>query len=200
MKPTGKKYDPETDRLVPFTEGVYPAHIVALDKKDLKGDGNLLFDYTFKIAPEAVKVTVKDPETGQNIPARHMVGKKFNMARTKGVWLNPFVGKDDAWKNANYVEFHEKIGIEMPRDKDGAIEIMEVEHEDVLGMPVAIELKWEKAKDGDKKYMKVFSVIPWKRGVRKSPDDILADEAEEQLGPQSDIDSSIDELDDDIPF
>ena len=179
-------FDPEVDGAVKFVEGTFPAYISALKLVYLKPKDNgsgymrcdaedpdavlMISDYMFKISEEAGTMTADDPETKKKISCEHMVGKEFGPAAYVIPTLNLSGSDEDRWKNGEYINYHERLGIEFPTKKiDGkkVKQLAKVEEDDVFGIPVWITLKPEKDKtDPEKSYMKVF-IIKLREGVER---------------------------------
>jgi hypothetical protein len=169
-------FDPEEDgKEKPTLLGTFPAHIVGY----LEGTANnasIPYNVKFKIAPEAKEMkginwkdkTEKDPE-GVEVPADYMVGREV---RSVGIWLNPDPKPTDRWKNRDYVNFLEAIGIELKTvEKDGKKfqSLVTLEEHEVIGRPCMITVKLENDKRPEmsgRQYPKAFSFQVWDGGER----------------------------------
>ena len=179
MKQFDATFDNGTDGYQAANPGKYPAHVSGFDVRTFDS-GSKVFNIEFTLAEECKSMEVhkyvrnnneyeplnKDGEP-EMISAGFMTGKKY---RSAGVWLTPKLPKDQRWKNRTYKEFFTNIGIEFPTNENGAIELSEVEEEDVIGRPSLVDIKayTYTNKDGeDKTSLRVLNVFPWNDGARK---------------------------------
>ena len=96
-------YNEATDGMIPIVPGIYPAHVAALESRDLdtKAGEQTVFNVTFLIADEVTKTTVAklikngDGKLVQDmdgngkpstVSAAFMKSKRFN---SRGIWLTP---------------------------------------------------------------------------------------------------------------
>ena len=173
-------YNESTDGMIPIVPGVYPAHVAGLDSRDLetRAGEQTVFNITFLIALEENKTTVNklikngngelEPEVDEKgkpttISAAFMKGKRFN---SRGVWLTPSPAKGQGWRNRNYKEFFENLGVSFPKNGNGDVALAMVEESDVIGHPCFVKLQREKyEKDGEDRFVwKVFDAFPWSDG------------------------------------
>ena len=99
------------------------------------------------------------------ISAAFLKGKHF---KSNGIWITPYPGQGEGWKNRKYIEFFQGCGVDFPI-QDGKTKVMEVEESDIVGMPVLVKLDNETYTnaDGEEKLsIRVMSTLPWKDGTR----------------------------------
>jgi hypothetical protein len=167
----------------PTLLGVFPAHIVGY-KEGNKYKSSIPYNVTFKIAPEAAELTgtnwkQKDEETS----ADYMPGREV---RSVGIWLNPDPKPEERWKNRDYRNFLEAIGIELKTIEKGGQKfesLVTLEEAEALGRPCLVNIKLEKDKrEADRVYPKVFGVQSWDNGERidvtEDEPDVFATEVE----------------------
>jgi len=171
-------FNPDVDKLKKFLPGTFPAYISGFEYYQPEGNDSKVCRYTFKLAQETGTITVTDPETGEEMPATHMVGKEFTLGKDASVWLCEEPAEGDGWKNGKYIEFHEDcLGLKFPRKTVEGVEIIQVqavEEEDVIGIPVWVETKDELASNG-KSYMKVQKVKLWTDVEKKTKEQLEED-------------------------
>jgi hypothetical protein len=184
-------YDPITDgQEKPTLLGVFPAHIVGF-KEGTKYKGSIPYNVTFKIAPEAAELTGENWKTqdGEETQADYMPGREV---RSVGIWLNPDPKPEERWKNRDYRNFLEAIGIELKTVEKGGQKfesLVTLEEAEALGRPCLVTIKLEKDKrDTDRNYPKVFGVQSWDNGdridVTEDEPDVFATEVEDS--PETD--------------
>jgi len=173
-------YNEATDGMIPIVPGIYPAHVAALESRDLdtKAGEQTVFNITFLIADEVTKTTVAklvkngDGKLVQDmdgngkpstVSAAFMKSKRFN---SRGIWLTPNPSQGQGWRNRNYKEFFENLGVDFPKNGDGNVSLALVEESDVIGHPCFVKLQREQyEKDGEVRFVwKVFDVFPWTDG------------------------------------
>jgi hypothetical protein len=181
MKDFNAKFEESSDGYQSANPGKYPSHVSAFDVRTFE-TGSKVFNIEFTLAEECKNMEVEKYQRSGNeyipfakdgkveiISAGFMTGKKYFSA---GVWLTPNLAKEERWKNRKYKEFFSNIGIEFPTDKDGIVELQEVEEEDVIGMPALVDVQsyTYTNKDGEEKTsLRVLSVFPWNDGNRIEP-------------------------------
>jgi len=193
MEDLGVLYDPINDGQEKTTLlGVFPAHIVGFKEGD-KYKGSIPYNVTFKIAPEAAELTGTNwkSESNEDISADYMPGREV---RSKGIWLNPDPKPEERWKNRDYRNFLEAIGIELKMvEKSGQKyeSLVTLEEAEALGRPCLVTIKLENDKrDPDRKFPKVFGVQSWDNGDRI---DVTEDEPD-VFATHEDISTDTDEL------
>lgn len=172
MKTTDKTFDPKTDGRRPRIIGTLPGHICKFETRAF-GNTRKVFNLTIRFAPEALDVAVKKvefDETGKMaIDDDNFKDHGFNGVeiRASGLWLDTSPDTE-GWKNGDYLEACEALGVEMPVDKDtGEVTLGEIEEEDVIGLPCLAQLGFETKKDDPSKvYQKVTAFFPWENGKR----------------------------------
>ena len=189
MKTVDTKFDESIDGSTPIMPGTYPGNVVSFTTKTFD-NGSMVFNMSFKIA-ESVKnlnipkqyknnngeyATITDDSGNEvEISAAYMEGKTFY---ANGVWLTPSPEKGQGWKNRKYLEAMTALGVDFPKDKDGLIELAEVEEEDVLGLPALVSLSEEEYtnRNGEEKTsFKVTSIDEWKDGDKLSTEELAED-------------------------
>lgn len=185
-------FNESTDGLVPIVPGVYPSHVSGLEVKELqtKAGEQMVFNVTFVVADEVKDTEVaklvkngdgtyhaekdEDGET-KTISGSFMAGKRFS---SRGIWLTPSPESGQGWRNRQYKEFFESLGVVFPTNKDGNTELAIVEEEDVIGHPCFIKLQKENyEKDGEQRYVwKAFDAFPWSDGEKLSADEVATDD------------------------
>jgi len=96
-----------------------------------------------------------------------MAGKKY---RSAGVFLTPKLPEGERWKNKKYTEFFSNMGVKFPTNKDGVVQLQEVEESDIIGLPAIADVQVYKytTKDGTQRStMRVMNVFPWNDGTKK---------------------------------
>ena len=181
MKPAkgAPVYDPTED--ISITPGIYPAHVSDFAVNNYKG--NLVYNLTYKVAPSVAEMeipqTTRQPngqllfvhEDGKEenphimVSGKPLVGRKV---KGEGIWYTPAPGEGENWKNRNYHQNFDAIGVKFPTDKNDNPILAEVEKSDVIGAPVLIHVaEHSYVKDGETKYtINVKSVTEWDDGKR----------------------------------
>tara|TARA_R110002020_G_scaffold256273_2_gene469926 strand:- start:22907 stop:23500 length:594 start_codon:yes stop_codon:yes gene_type:complete len=193
IKMTNTTFNESKDGLVPIAPGVYPAHVAALESKELqtKAGEQTVFNITFVIADEVSDTKVaklikngdgtyhaeKDEVTGEQvtISGSFMAGKRFN---SRGIWLTPSPEDGQGWRNRQYKEFFESLGVVFPKNKAGDTVLALVEESDIIGHPCFIKLQKENyERDGEQRYVwKAFDAFPWSDGETLSADEVTVDD------------------------
>jgi hypothetical protein len=193
IKMPNTTYNESKDGLIPIAPGVYPAHVTGLESKDLqtKAGDQTVFNVTFIVADEVTNTKVpklvkngdgtyhqsnNEDGTPETISGAYLKGKRFG---SRGIWLTPNPEDGQGWRNRQYKEFFETLGVVFPvNKKSGDISLALVEETDVIGHPCFIKLgKEEYEKDGEQRFVwKVFDVYPWTDGVVLSADEVSADD------------------------
>jgi len=193
MEDLGVLYDPINDgQEKPTLLGVFPAHIVGF-KEGNKFKGSIPYNVTFKIAQEAAELTGTNwkAQDSEDIQADYMPGREV---RSVGIWLNPDPKPEERWKNRDYRNFLEAIGIELKMiEKNGQKfeSLVTLEEIEALGRPCLVTIKLEKDKrDPDRNYPKVFNVQSWDNGERI---DVTEDEPD-VFATHEDVSTVTDEL------
>lgn len=192
-------YNPEKDGVVATLLGVFPAHLVGW-VKGVKFNDSFPFNPIFRIAPEAAELKGTDytQEDQPEMPAKHMVGREV---RGVGIWLNPNPEPDQRGRNKGYVTFCDALGVEFPKNKDGDIEILEVEADDVLGKACLVNIKLETDKrdlragidpKDARKFPKIFNILKWEDGKDLPLDELKNNPFES--------DNNVDDIDPDTGF
>tara|TARA_Y100000310_G_C20215126_1_gene593171 strand:- start:27 stop:605 length:579 start_codon:yes stop_codon:yes gene_type:complete len=184
-------FDESVDGFVPIVSGVYPAHVSKLETISFDS-GSTVFNVTFRLSEECKKINVNkmiSDGDGGYMEAQDESGRPITIdcgylkdrdVRSQGVWLTPKPKEGEGWRNRNYLEFFESLGVEFKRNDQQKVVLAEVEEEDIIGIPTQVKVGEETyKKDGeDRKTMRVFSCHTWANGKRRNAD----------------------EFDDDIPF
>lgn len=156
----------------------------------------VFLNFTFKVHEKASKALIK--EDGSEVEVAGDVLKGREIRGSVPYILNPH--KRIRWMNNEYISFVEDaLGIEFPltevQTPDGIKKVKDiqlVEEEDVLGIPVIIELGVREYKDretGDtKKTQDVKNILHWESGERISMDELVGN------------DSEYDDLQNEVPF
>ena len=192
IKMTNTTFNESRDGLVPIAPGVYPAHVAGLEFKDLetKAGQQTVFNITFVIAGDVENTKVaklvkngdgtykaEKDENGEQvlISGAFMSGKRFN---SRGIWLTPNPEDGHGWRNRQYKEFFESLGIVFPKNKAGDTVLAVVEESDIIGHPCFVKLNKENyERDGEQRYAwKVFDAFPWSDGEVLSADEVIADD------------------------
>tara|TARA_R110000824_G_scaffold65022_1_gene169708 strand:- start:16176 stop:16766 length:591 start_codon:yes stop_codon:yes gene_type:complete len=192
IKMSNTTFNESRDGLVPIVPGVYPAHVAALEGKELqtKAGEQTVFNVTFVIADEVENTQIskmvkngdgtykaeKDKDGEQlTVSGAFMKGKRFN---SRGIWLTPNPDDGQGWRNRQYKEFFESIGVVFPVNKTGDTVLAVVEESDIIGHPCFVKLNKETyEKDGEERFAwKVFDAFPWSDGEVISADEVTADD------------------------
>ena len=177
-------FNESTDAYQPIVAGTYPAHITAFESRDI--NDSVVFNMTFKLADKVgemelpvynqidgkyqVVLDANGKETTRK--GTHLVGKEI---RSAGVWLTPNPKEGEGWKNRKYKEFFTNLGVSFQTDKNGNVQLGQVEEEDVIGFPCLAKVGEQEFtnKEGEKKStMRVFATYPWNSGQKLSEDEI----------------------------
>jgi hypothetical protein len=216
-----------------------PLHLIKDCDPDEKGNDRFIYNPIFRIAPEAEimltdipafiyakndeGVSEKQPimEEGEGdkkiqkkVNGKFLVGRDFKYQRIG----NPFGGfslldqslkKSERWKNQEYVDICEAIGVEFPENADGVKSLIIVEAEDIEGYPCMGRLgrvtvdkrektgatdektgKAEWAKVGELTLNRIVEILPWEDGKVIVPvlESQSEDEAFDQESPFEDKD------------
>ena len=182
-------FNEATDGYTPVVPGTYPAHVREMEVREFEDSGRKLFKVTFVVADEVKQLTVNKMERkedgnglsavldadGKNIEvsANYLAGKTFY---SKGIWLTPSPEQGQGWRNRNYKEFFENLGIEWSTNKKGDAILGEVEEDDVIGVPCLVKVVEEHyEKDGEQRTaLKVARTQVWSEGAKISKDEIQA--------------------------
>jgi hypothetical protein len=143
---------------VKFVPGVYPAHVVAINK-GREFNNSIPFNPKFRIAPEAADFEL-ETEEGEKVSGEKFIGYEV---RHKGMWLS--LDNKKPKSNNLYViqakamglEFEQKE-VEINGKKRKATVLTEL-NEDILGNPVLVKVDYVEEKDGGKR-AKVTAVYP----------------------------------------
>tara|TARA_R100000664_G_scaffold32679_1_gene47993 strand:+ start:4150 stop:4737 length:588 start_codon:yes stop_codon:yes gene_type:complete len=179
------------DGIVVTPPGAYPAHVTGVVMRTFDS-GNTVYNLTFKVAKEVSKLNVPKLQLGSDgiatqvsdsngnpmtLNGKFISGKEFRLE--KGVWLNPNPGAEK-WKNRNYVNTCELLGIEFNKDKDGNKQIGQAEESDLLGKPCTIEVKeveWKNEETSQSgKSLKAVKMLKWEGGYTLSEDELSGEE------------------------
>ena len=142
--------------------GKFPAHVVDVEVGEER-NGARPYNLVFEIAPEAAGYTGKDSETGEERSGEELVGQKL---RSVGIWLN--YHPKEGWENRKYVVSMEALGIEFPTTEDGKKQIIELESEDLMGLPAIVETGFQKNNKTGRSYYRILKLYKWEDGVPKS--------------------------------
>tara|TARA_Y100001951_G_scaffold104018_1_gene114368 strand:- start:864 stop:1499 length:636 start_codon:yes stop_codon:yes gene_type:complete len=155
-------YNASKNPFTPIEAGIYPAHITGISSREVKVKGSpaVVFNFTYRIADEAKKltqvvyemdgykyirdnngsrVTVKNGD-GQmkTIRCTHLVGREFT---DKGTFL--FTGDEGSGRNRGYLQMCETLGVKLETktvDGEEVTSLGLLEHEDAVGKPVFVKL------------------------------------------------------------
>jgi|TARA_Y100000296_G_scaffold71498_1_gene87039 hypothetical protein len=184
---TKATFNETTDGYTYVPAGSYPMHIVDYDVYTMKDGNSMVFNLKFRIADEVKKLEVEkivkngdgqmttvDDEEGNpiRVSAKFLAGKEY---QNKGVWLTANPAEGEGWKNRAYKTFCENLGIEFPKDEDGNIQLMQIEEEDVIGLPCLGNLQsvtFENDAGEEISIMKVVEVFPWASGQKLPAEEI----------------------------
>jgi len=184
-------FNEATDGYTPVVPGTYPAHVKEMEVREFEDSGRKLFKVQFVVAEEVREMTVNKMERkedgnslsvvldadGNNVKvsANYLAGKTFY---SKGIWLTPSPKAGEGWRNRNYKEFFENLGIEWSTNKKGDAILGEVEVEDVIGVPCLAKVVEEQyEKDGEQRTsLKVSRTMVWNEGTKISKEEIQAND------------------------
>lgn len=192
MKKTQAAFDPAKDgyEIVHFVGNAY-AHISKLEVRDnlplkLKGQVHQgvtqkVFSFNFILDKFANKESEfvrfcdgeNDTVTGEMMMKELSSRDKEKVWRDKGTFFCTEPPPKANWINKGYLDLTTLLGFKFP-EEGGIISVMEIEEEDVIGMPVIVELGIETAKDG-KTYNKVLKISKWEGAAIISPEELLED-------------------------
>jgi len=176
----GVLFDPEEDgKPKPILTGTFPAHITGY-KEGNAVNGSIPYNVEFKIAKVVGEkdsefkgvnwqAVSQDNPSGEEVDASYMAGRTV---RSIGIWFNPDPKPEERWKNRDYVNFLESIGIELPETEQGGKKyktLVTLEESEAIGRPCIVTIRLEsdkRAGKSDNKYPKVFSVQTWEDGKR----------------------------------
>ena len=182
------KYNEEKDGYTPTSPGVYQSHIVGLRSREI-GE-KVVFNFSIKVAEEAAELNVPKLVKGANgeeaqieyndegkavmVKADYMVGRIFE---SRGVWFTQIPPPKEQWRNRDYKEFCENIGVTFPIDeKTNNVSLGEVEESDVLGMPLLAKIGTleytNKKTNKTVKKTAVLSAFSWINGKRLKPTEL----------------------------
>tara|TARA_A100001201_G_scaffold30860_1_gene33394 strand:- start:556 stop:1134 length:579 start_codon:yes stop_codon:yes gene_type:complete len=181
-------FDASNDGVIPIVPGQYPAHVCGFEGREVqtKIGTQKVFNVEFKIADAVNKMEiikhqyVEDKlvpmmEDGKavKVSASFMNAKQF---KSTGIWLTENPAEGEGWRNRNYVNFFQGIGVVFPKVND-KVKLAEVEETDILGLPVFVKLDKEYyQKDGEERSTwKVFSATAWLDGEKISQDEVKED-------------------------
>ena len=104
-----------------------------------------------------------------------MINREFE---SRGVWFTSIPPKKEQWRNRDYKEFAENLGVEYPKDeKTGNIQLGELEESDVLGLPLQAkigEYEYTNKKTGKTvKKTALLNAYKWPSGTRLKPDELI---------------------------
>jgi len=187
MKETTAVFNEQKDGYTPTAPGVYQSHIIELRSREL--DDRVVFNFKVRVAEEAAKLDVpmysKDGDAGEAqivkndvgkavmVKADYMVGREFE---SRGVWFTSVPPPKERWRNRDYKEFCEKVGVVFPTDEANDTQLGEIEESDVLGLPLLAKIgtyEYKNKKTGKvTKQMKVLSAHPWHDGKRLKPEEL----------------------------
>ena len=169
MKEGTAQYNPDTDRNLAISDGLFKAHVVKFDSNKLntKDGPRVVFNLTYRISEEAKKININYFKPGQDgrsepimIPKRDKDGVElFNKdgdnimeqesgsaaymiskkIRDNGLWFNPHPTSGKGWQNNQYKELLEVFGIEIP-ESNGIQTLGEMEELDVLYKPCIVRI------------------------------------------------------------
>lgn len=172
----GAVYNPEKDGTPKKYRGLVPAHCIKFEIK-YYGEQSI-FNLYWRVNEEAAnlplsiiefdKTTGKIKEIEEAKPHLEIIGTE----QKSGTFYHPNPDEKNRWKNRDYFELLEALGIELPQDEDGNYILAEIEEEDVIGMPALIMLDLVPNKDKDRAYQNVVKFLSWENGVRLNPEDI----------------------------
>tara|TARA_Y100001951_G_C11255401_1_gene249039 strand:+ start:341 stop:922 length:582 start_codon:yes stop_codon:yes gene_type:complete len=187
MKETTAVFNEQKDGYTPTAPGVYQSHIIELRSREL--DDRVVFNFKVRVAEEAAKLDVpmysKDGDAGEAqivkndvgkavmVKADYMVGREFE---SRGVWFTSVPPPKERWRNRDYKEFCEKVGVVFPTDEANDTQLGEIEESDVLGLPLLAKIgtyEYKNKKTGKAtKQTKVLSAFSWHDGKRLKPEEL----------------------------
>jgi len=190
MKEATAVFNEQKDGYTPTAPGVYNAHIIELRSREL--DDRVVFNFRVRVAEEAGKLLIPqyskdgDGDDAQivkdssgkavMVKADYMVGREFE---SRGIWFTSVPPPKERWRNRDYKEFCEKVGVVFPTNKENETQLGEIEESDVLGLPLLAKIgtyEYKNKKTGKvTKQMKVLSAHPWHDGKRLKPEELEAD-------------------------
>ena len=151
----------------------------------------VFLNFTFKVHEKASKALIKEDGSEVEISGDVLNGREIR--GSVPYILNPH--KRIRWMNNEYISFVEDgLGIQFPlteiQELNGIKKVKDiqlVEEEDVLGIPVIIELSIREYKDketGDtKKVQDVKNILHWESGKRIPMDELVEDIPEDDSLP-----------------
>ena len=187
MKKTTAVFNEQKDGYTPTAPGVYQSHIIELRSREL--DDRVVFNFKVRVAEEAAKLDVpmysKDGDAGEAqivkndvgkavmVTADYMVGREFE---SRGVWFTSVPPPKERWRNRDYKEFCEKVGVVFPTNESNETQLGEIEESDVLGLPLLAKIgtyEYKNKKTGKAtKQTKVLSAFSWHDGKRLKPEEL----------------------------
>tara|TARA_X000001382_G_scaffold125733_1_gene111523 strand:+ start:277 stop:858 length:582 start_codon:yes stop_codon:yes gene_type:complete len=182
-------FDSSADGIIPIVPGTYPANVCGFEGREVstKLGTQKVFNIEFQIADEVDKmelvkhqyvddelVPVMVDGKEEKISASYMKGKRF---KSVGIWLTEKPAEGEGWRNRNYVQFFENLGVKFPKADNGKTQLAEVEEEDIIGLPAFIKLDKEYyEKDGEQRSSwKAFSATTWVDGKKLDADEVGED-------------------------
>jgi CDP-glycerol glycerophosphotransferase (TagB/SpsB family) len=186
MKEFDAIFDSKNDQPQQPIPGKYPSHVSGFEAV-LLPSGAKVFNIDFTLAEECKKMTkehtikftdkasgtvLDDDGKAKEISLAFMAGKQY---RSAGVFLTPKLPEGERWKNKKYTEFFSNMGVKFPTNKDGIVQLQEVEESDIIGLPAISDVQVYKytTKDGTQRStMRVMNVFPWDDGTKKVKEDI----------------------------
>ena len=186
MKEFDATFDSKNDQPKQPIPGKYPSHVSGFQVV-LLPSGAKVFNIDFTLAEECKKMTKKetvqlsksvsgdvlgDDGNPKEISLAFMSGKQY---RSAGVFLTSNLPEGQRWKNKKYTEFFSNMGVKFPVNKDGIVQLQEVEESDIIGLPAISDVQVYKytTKDGTQRStMRVMNVFPWDDGTKKIQEDI----------------------------
>ena len=187
MKEATAAFNEQKDGYTPTSPGVYHGHVIGLRSREI--DDRIVFNFSIKISEEAgnlevpklskngsgeSKIEYDDTGKAVMIKASHMVDRVFE---SRGIWFTPTPPSDQRWRNRDYKEFCENIGVQFAiDDKTNDVRLGEVEESDVLGLPLlakvgTLEYTNKKTNKAVKK-VAVLNAFSWDTGSRLKPDEL----------------------------
>jgi len=169
-------YNPKTDGIPVKYRGMVPAHCVKFEITHY-GEQSI-FNLYWRINEEAVSIPLsivefdktvgKVIQTEEAIPRQEVIGSEHKSS----TFYHPNPDEKSRWKNRDYFDLLEALGIELPQDENGNYMLAEIEEEDVLGMPALVMLDLVPNKDKDRAYQNIVKILQWEEGVRLDPSSI----------------------------
>lgn len=163
-----------------YQKGLFFAHVIECKGRQVGKGGKIVYNPTFRVAPEAAEQQNVQIEGDEPVSGAPMVGVELEHA---GIWLDPKPEKPG--DNYRYQVQLEAMGMTFGKkevtvngQKKSATILTEPSAE-ILGNPVLIQVedRWD-SRDKDKPleerrfYKKVVAVMPWSDG---QPLDLLAE-------------------------